>query len=345
MNNIPQKAALVVLILVVSTCGCKSFLFGTKPATPIPTVFSTVPTLEQAQMEINRRYTSIRSFATDKAMISASGVAIPLRSSIAYEKPKNLRIRGGASLGLGTEIDLGSNRDEFWFWAKRKPEKHLYHAKHDQYATCQIRNVIPVEPEWLMESFGIIELKDSDKHIGPTRATDGNLQITSQIQTPRGIYSRIITFHPQTAAILRHEIYSPDNRRIVGTEMSEHTIDSNSGVLYAKKVVIHAPDANLTLTINLGEVKYNSLSTFTVEAFEMPKYDGYTYVDICSQEFQRQHIPTGITPPMPSEIFPTSPAPLDYPPQTHIPAIPPTNGDGVVGISASVDTYIHPGNF
>ena len=309
----------------------QSFCFGTKPATPIPIVFSTIPTLEQVKGEINKRYASIKSLSTSSAVVAMSNVAIPMRScSIAYEKERRLRVRGGVTLGMGTEFDLGSNDDLFWFWVKRSEQKEIYYAKHSEFANCDVRSVIPIEPEWLVETLGIVELKDSDTHEGPKRVDGGNLQITSFLKTPRGTYSRMITLHPQTGAILRYEIYTPNGQPFVGAVLSDHEVDPVNGILHAKKVVITCPEASVTLTINLGNVTFNSPGGFSPDAFVMPTYHDYPPMDICSPEYRQRFGPGQM-------LSPTLPTTSNYPTV-------PTNQvqNDIVGTSANSAVYFRP---
>jgi len=336
----PLYLSVVLSSILLLTCGCKSLqtiVFGTKPAAQIPIVFSTTPTWEQVKDEFNKRYISIQSLSTSTAVFSASSVAIPMRScSIAYEKPKKLRIRGGVALGMGTEIDLGSNDELFWVWVKRSEPKAIYYANHAEFANSPTRSIIPIEPEWLIETLGIIELRETDTHEGPKRDKEGNLQITSLLKTPRGTYSRLVTFNPQTGAILRYEIYAPNGRPFVGAILSDHEVDPLHGILYAKKIVITCPDAGETITINMGTVTFNSQGGFSSEAFVMPTHQGYIPVDLCSPEYQRQ-FPPG------QQLSPTFPTTTTNDPT---PSLPPAYQESayrqeeIAGTAASSSVYI-----
>ena len=315
------------------SCGCKSLqsvVFGTKPAAKIPIVFATTPTLEQVKEEFNKRYASIQSLSTSTAVFSASNAPVSMRScSIVYEKPKRLRVRGGVAL-MGTELDLGSNDELFWFWGKRLEPKAIYYANHSEFANNPARSIIPIEPEWLIETLGIIELKDTDTHEGPKRDDDGNLQVTSYLQTPRGTYPRQITFNPQTGAILKYAIYTPNGLPFVGAILSDHEVDPVHGILYAKKIVITCPDADVTITINMGTVSFNSSGSFVPDAFVMPTYPGYIPVDLCSPEYQRQFGPG-------QQLSPTFPPTTTNDPA---PAPPVAYQEEIAGTTASSSVFI-----
>ena len=312
--------------------GCKALqtTFGTRPTAKLPIVFTTTPTLAQVKEEFNKRYAGIQSLSTNTATFSASSVAISMRScKIAYEKPKRLRVLGGVALGMGSEIDLGSNDELFWFWAKRLEPKAVYYARHDEFANSPARSIIPIEPEWLIETLGIIELKETDTHEEPKRDEEGNLQVTSYLKTPRGVYPRMITFNPQTGAILKYAIYTPNGLPFVGAILSNHEVDPVHGILHAKKIVITCPEANETITINMGSVTFNSPGSFNPEAFVMPTYKDYIPVDMCSPEYRQQFGPGQQL----SPVFP--PTTMNYPGPAY-------REEEIAGTTAHSSVFVRP---
>lgn len=64
-----------------------------------------------------------------------------------YEKDKNFRMIQKSF--LGTELDMGSNNDHFWFWSKRMKPNHLYYSKHENAMNTGLRT--PFNPIWIME--------------------------------------------------------------------------------------------------------------------------------------------------------------------------------------------------
>jgi len=245
-----------------------------------------------------------------------------------------LRVTGGVTLGMGTEIDLGSNDELFWFWVKRSEPKAIYYAKHDEFANSPARSIIPIEPEWLIETLGIIELKETDTHEGPRRDNDGNLQVTSYLKTPRGTYPRIVTFHPQTGAVLNYQIYAPNGQPFVGAVLSDHEVDPLHGILYAKKIVITCPEANETITINMGSVSFNSSGGFSPDAFVMPSYKDYIPVDMCSPEYRQQFGPGQQL----SPVFP--PTTMNYPDTYYQGSV--YREEEIAGTAASSSVFVRP---
>ena len=83
--------------------------------------------------EVNKRNSQIRSLSCDemKVKVWQNGMGFRLSGDLNYEKKRNFRMRFRSI--LGSEIDLGSNEDHFWYWSRRNPRPGLFYAKHEDY--------------------------------------------------------------------------------------------------------------------------------------------------------------------------------------------------------------------
>ena len=79
---------------------------------------------------------------------------IGLHGKLYAEKDRNFRMKVNA---LGKEeVDIGSNRDEFWFWALRDPQPFQYFCRYDDFNQGRLQKMpLPVQPEWVMEAMGL----------------------------------------------------------------------------------------------------------------------------------------------------------------------------------------------
>ena len=123
------------------------------------------PTIEQVIQAVNQNNSRIQSFMTNQATLSVPGLPT-LRASVAFERPWRLRLRGDTGL-TGPEIDLGSNDELFWFWVRRNQPPAIFFCRHDQFAACPARQMIPIEPKWLIEALGVAELDPGLPYQGP----------------------------------------------------------------------------------------------------------------------------------------------------------------------------------
>ena len=78
-------------------------------------------------------------------------------------------------------IDIGSNEEEFWVWLKTpmpgQPPAVLF-AKHDQYENSQAKQMLPIEPAWVIDLAGTCLFRPHGPSTpGPFQRPDGNLEI------------------------------------------------------------------------------------------------------------------------------------------------------------------------
>ena len=95
-----------------------------------------------------------------------SDAASPIRLSAIVQFPSP------AATVFGPEVDLGSNDQLFWFWIKRNQPPAVYVCRHDQFPTSRARQMIPIDPNWLVEALGTLVLDSQLPHQGPYRDKD-----------------------------------------------------------------------------------------------------------------------------------------------------------------------------
>ena len=76
----------------------------------------------------------------------------PLQADLAFERPRNFRFQAQLSRFTGRELDMGSNADLFWFFLRQDEQPAVYYARHDEFASSPTRDLIPVEPNRLIEA-------------------------------------------------------------------------------------------------------------------------------------------------------------------------------------------------
>ncbi len=297
MNNNIEKTMLTVeltrrlmigLLLLLPFSGCetlKTAFRGKDPTVP-PLTTQAPNTLSLAEITsaINRNSMAIRNMSTENGQIMASGVLIPLQTRLTFERPKRLRIQASVAMS-GQELDFGSNDMLFWIWNRRLPEKEMYYCRHDQFPTCPVRNLVPIEPDWIVEAIGIVEFLPTDLHEGPVPTEDGHLAIISRRQTASGQFVKRTVIDAQTAWVLRQEMYSPQNELVALATSSDHRYDKNTGIHYARRVEVKFQGSEGKVILDLGTPTFNTTMPFNSATFQLPNFDGYRSVDICGPEF------------------------------------------------------------
>lgn len=250
---------------------------------PLPRVLPPSPTIEQVIEVVNRNSSQINSFSTNQASISGSGFP-SLGASIAFERPRRLRIRAGTGL-TGTEFDLGSNDELFWFWLHRNQPQAVYFCRHNQLQNVMARGAIPFEPSWLVEALGVVEFDPALPHQLIPQPND-RLRIDTIRNTPEGPVTKITILDGSQGWVLEQHIFDTRRRLLASSVASNHRRDPLSGLVMPRNVQINCPPAQLTMHIDLNNVEINRISGDPASLWSMPNYPGAAMVDVGDPNFQ-----------------------------------------------------------
>ena len=265
-------------LFALSGASCPQMLRQTTN-TPQPRVLPPSPTLEQVVEVVNRNNSQIRSFSTSRASIDGPGFP-SLRASIAFERPKRLRLRAETGL-TGAEFDLGSNDEMFWFWVRRNEPPAVYFCRHDQLASSGALQSIPIEPEWLIEALGIAEFDPALPHQGPYPLADDRLRIDTIRETPDGPMTKITIIDGSQGWILEQHLFDARRRLLASALAGGHRRDPLSGLTMPTVVKLDCPPAQLSMRIGLGNVEINR-PLGNAALWAMPQYPGAPLIDLAA---------------------------------------------------------------
>ena len=264
-------------LFTLSGATCSEFLVPWT-APPLPRVLPPSPTVEQVIEVVNRNNSQIQSFSTNQASISGRGFPT-LRASVAFQRSQRFRLRAETGL-TGTELDLGSNDELFWFWRRREQPPAVYYCRHDQFGGSQAQQTIPFEPAWLIEALGVAEFDPALPHQGPIPLPNDRLRIDTIRNTPEGPAAKVTIIDGSQGWILEQHIYDARRRLVARSVASQHRLDPASGLVMPTVVQIDCPPAQLSMRIELGNVQINRLSGDSSALWSMPSYPGAPVVDL-----------------------------------------------------------------
>lgn len=246
---------------------------------PAPSVLAAGATAQHIIAAVNQNTARIQTYVANSATITVPGMPGPmLQGNIAIERPQRFRLRAGTVLS-GPELDLGSNEQLFWFWVKRNVPPALYYTRHDQYTTSAARQVLPVEPSWLMDALGLITLDPNATYEGPFARSDGSLELRSQVATPSGAMSRVVFIEPNTAQVMEQHLYNASGTLVASAVAKRHRYDAVNQVSLPEQVSINVPGAQLALTLDLGPIVVNQ-PIADAQMFALPVIEGFPAVDL-----------------------------------------------------------------
>jgi hypothetical protein len=266
-----------LLILVSSSgAGCPRVL--QQYVQPIPRALPPSPSLDQLVNVVNDNSARLQSLSAPRATLTTPGFPA-LNANISYLRPRSLRII--AQKFVGPELDLGSNDELLWFWVRRAQPPALYFCRHDQFGTSAARQILPVEPEWMIEALGIITFDRLAQIEGPFPVGSGRAEIRTRAVTSTGQVSRVAIIDDSRGIVLEDHVYDTQGTLLASAVLSKHRRDPASGVTLPGHVEIKWPPANMSLSLDLGsEVAINQLPANPQQLFTKPTYGGYTEIDL-----------------------------------------------------------------
>ena len=245
---------------------------------PQPPALPPSPTLQQVIEVVNRNNSQIHSFWTTEARLSGTGFPA-LRASVAFERPLRFRLQANTAL-TGPELDFGSNDQHFWFWVKRNDPQAVYFCRHDQFAASRARQMVPVDPYWLIEALGIAEFDPGLPHHGPFAIAANRVEIRTIRNTPEGATTKFTIVDTVRGQIVEQRIHDAQDRLIATAVASGHRRDPASGLVMPTSVEVGYPAAQFSLRLDLGNVQINRPQGNPVELWTMPSYEGSPVVDL-----------------------------------------------------------------
>ena len=275
---------LTVLLFVCSGATCNHALrnpfasFGP----PAPQVLVAGSSLDQVIAAVNQNSAKIQSLQTTNATITVRGLTgVPsLRGNIAAQRPGRLRLEASTTF-LGPQVDLGSNDELFWFWSKQNEPPALYYSRHDQFAGSAAQQVMPIEPQWVLDALGMMQFSLAGQHQGPFPYGNNTLEIRSVVPSRSGTMTRTTVIDGRTAWVLEQHIYDAQGTLVASSRARSHRYYEGLGVSLPQVIDINIPATQLALTIDLGTVSVNGILS-NPALWSLPSLSGYPQIDLGS---------------------------------------------------------------
>jgi hypothetical protein len=268
----------LLLAMLAGQSGCAWLQRTFAHREPPPLVLPPGAGLEQVIAAVNRNNSQIQSLYSSSATLSSPGYPT-LRAHFAYQRPCFFRLRAETSI-TGPEVDLGSNAQLFWFWIKRNQPPAIYFCRHDQYATSQARQMIPIQPNWLVEALGTLEIDPNLRHSGPYRDKGNRVSIRTTLDTPDGPNMKITVIDAVSAWVLEQQIYDANGKLRARSVAEDYRRDPRTGLYVPTAVRVECPAVQFSMRIDLGDVQVNQPLVDAGELWTLPTMPGYQAIDL-----------------------------------------------------------------
>lgn len=290
-----------VVLFVASGANCPNMRQQLTPQPP--PAFTGPPTLPDVLRVVNTNTQRIQRLQTDSVSLTIQGLP-SLRANLALQRPRSLRLRA-QFIGLGQVLDLGSNDERFWALvdapqlASNVP-RAVYTARHDQFLQSQARAMLPVQPDWLIDVFGLLELDPAGAHEGPYAHGPGRLQIRSKIQAPDGPLTRVAVLDERFGWVLEQHLYNAQGQLLGSAIANNYRYYPETGASLPHRVTISLPPPNRSIQLDVQAYIINQLYSDPAQLFAMPTYAGFPVVDLSNPQAGSPTTAVGPTNPGPN---------------------------------------------
>jgi hypothetical protein len=267
---------LLGLLIVAGGASCQQM--AQQAALPTPRVLPPHASREHVIAVVNQNTARLQTYYTTQATIS-SPMFPSVKASIAMERPRRFRLKAETAF-TGPEVDLGSNDERFWYWVRRNSPPAVYFCRHEQFATSAARQLVPVEPEWLIEALGVTSFAANEQHQGPFQVGAGRLEIRSVRPSASGAGHKITVVDESAGWVLEQHLYDVRGQLVASATASAHQRDPVHGVTLPRHVDIYWPAQQMQLKIDIRELEVNTLGPNSAHLWEQPAYEGYANVDL-----------------------------------------------------------------
>lgn len=295
--------------LLVFATGCRlPFMPSRGPTAPV--LLSAEPTANEIAMAVGDQSGRVQQV---QAQVRLSVQDMPgLSGQMRFERPRRLRIQA-KMLGIGGPgVDIGSNDESFWIWLQSNLPgvgPGFVYAKHEEFAATLSQQRIPLQPEWIADSLGLVTIPPQAMLEGPFKRNDKNWELRFREETAAGPMTRVLIVENGTARVIEQYWYDVNARLLAQARSSDFEYLEPPSVSMPRRVVLTvAPGTadQMSLTLQMSGIAVNQPSG-NEALWLMPDPGNVPSVDIGRPGGLSTGIPTNLPTQLAPQQAPTYP--------------------------------------
>lgn len=227
MKNIIGFIAILIFCLSL-------FMFASKKHEKLQQNIVSLPVVKHDNV-IQKYNDKINKIETFSAEIDASN---GIDAKMTYDKKTN-QFQFVAFSTLGKEMDIGTNKEFFWFWSKRYDTK-LYYAEKTNIDKCNLKPQF--NPNFLIKIIGLEPIENIIQ-------TSSGFMAFQELD--KMVYICQINQYP-----ISHVLYNNNQTIAFAKIISTQEID---GYIFPKQVELKLPEENLSISWTFKNIQINTL--------------------------------------------------------------------------------------
>ncbi len=281
------RCPLIGLALVVLTMlpGCAQFRTMIRRPPPAPVVFQGLPPSEQLLATIRSNSQAVRQLECD-VKVTMDGLPTGASGTLLVERPDRLRLKVGVLGMTNSGVDIGNNEDRFWIFNKSSfggQSPAIYYARHDSFQNSALQQAVPLQPQWLIDALGLLDLDAASGIEGPFQRHDGFLELRVRETTPRGDLNRVLVIDPRHGWILQQAVYDSGNQLVAWSKSTRFRYYPEHNASLPGHVEMHMVRADrqtMRLAVALHSHTINRLYVDPQVTWQMPQPADVPQVDL-----------------------------------------------------------------
>ncbi len=239
------------------------------------------PTVPNIVNILNERATLVRGWRATQAKVTYYGPrTYTLDSMIHVEAPRNFSLVARSI--RGSEVELGSNDERFWFWVKDNEPNVILTARHSDLGIAQKRFPLPFQPEWLVEVLGVVPIDEGTVRVedAPSSPTGQPrvFVVSDRVNAQGQPVTKAMLVDTSHALVLQHELISEARVPIARAELHHYTIEPKTKVPLPGLIKLDWPAAKTKLDIKVGSMDINP--AFPPKTWVLPEIPNCPLVDL-----------------------------------------------------------------
>lgn len=302
-SSISPPATPMLLLVLLAACltlnaGClPSWLRRTPDSPPPPVAYNQMPTVQAIVQHTNEHTLRVRQLQAEGATVSYKAppldIAVPLQAKLSFDLPRRIKLTAGLGIG-GDLVDVGSNDEIFWLWAKPVDANSIFYAKHEAYPESNLGRMLPLDPSWIADALGLVYLDPNARFDGPFPANQsGQFDLRTFMDTPAGNLQRVITFDQRYGYVHAQYLYDRFGQLLAQIRGQGHRYDAATNVTLAHDITIGLPQTRTQIQLNVKNYVLNAIGYDNGgRLWQPPSLRGSQMVDIAAPDFDpRRYVP------------------------------------------------------
>jgi hypothetical protein len=198
--------------------------------------------------------------------VTADRQSVGLSGKMMCQSPRNFRL-SGVVFGK-PEVDIGSNKDEFWYWIGRNQPPYLFHCSYDAMARGA-KIPFPFKPDMVVSALGLAEYdlkKNYKMNIVDNKKGYKAIELIEEAVSPQNQRIQKITVfnfsettlpHPQ---VLAHVLKDDKGTVICVANIREVQAVGPKRAILPKKMVFSWPAQKMQMTMQINNPEIVSMN-------------------------------------------------------------------------------------